>query len=181
MAPRPVFNATIGAFFRQLREGRGLQLRQAALIAAQRQIPALSPSKLSNLETGKVKNVKPEVLQSLAALYEMDYADLASRYSALKFTQETSPAVPHSRVPRLAPRPLPLKIARAAAALEVMDDRVREPILGLIRETVARLRRQPSPARIAELARGLAPEATSMPPRDPRQRTRPGSSGTGTA
>lgn len=164
MAPRPIFNATIGAFFRDLRESRGLRLRQAALIASQREIPLLSASKLSNLETGRIKHVTPEVLQSLAALYDVDYSELAARYSSLRFTTAAPPAE-RSPLPRIAPPPLPLKIARAAASLEVMEEAVREPILALIRETVARLSRRPSPARIAALAGGSAQEAAPTPRR----------------
>jgi transcriptional regulator with XRE-family HTH domain len=80
VAVRPVFHAELGAFFRNVRVGRKLGLRQAVALAAQKRIPGITKTVLHSLETGRTKNPEPEVLHALARLYTVPYADLVAAF-----------------------------------------------------------------------------------------------------
>lgn len=80
MAERPVFHSDLGTHLVRLREARGYGQRQAADIAARKGLEALSHQVIHRLEHGKVKHPDPEVLRQVAALYEVDYEDLARRF-----------------------------------------------------------------------------------------------------
>jgi transcriptional regulator with XRE-family HTH domain len=68
----------LGAFFRALRERRGIGLRQAADLARRRRLSILNLNSLGALERGKTKNPQPALLRELATLYEMTYEELVA-------------------------------------------------------------------------------------------------------
>jgi len=82
---RPVFHRELGEFFREIRENKKLGLRQAAQIAGNKGLRALTKSALHSLEAGMTKNVDPDVLRALADLYEISYESLVARFVAVRY------------------------------------------------------------------------------------------------
>ncbi len=64
-----MFHPKLGAYFKSLRDANGFGLRQAAQIASNRGLTALSKSALFALEKGKTKNLDRDVMEALATLY----------------------------------------------------------------------------------------------------------------
>lgn len=85
MPGRPVFHPEIGLFFKGLREKRGWTQRQAEDIAARRNLASLTRQVLWRLESGKVKNIEPDVLRDAATLYELPYTQVAARFIADRY------------------------------------------------------------------------------------------------
>jgi transcriptional regulator with XRE-family HTH domain len=85
VGPRPVFFEELGAFFRALREDRGLGLRQAAEIAKGRGLSAVTRQALFALEKGRTKDADPDVLRGVAELYGTEYALLVSAVVEAKY------------------------------------------------------------------------------------------------
>lgn len=77
---RPRFHEEIGNFLIALRDERGWSLRQAAAIAKQKGLNALTRQILLRLEHGQVKNPEVDVLRALATLYGVPYQDVAQRF-----------------------------------------------------------------------------------------------------
>lgn len=82
---RPVFHESLGQFFVSLREAKGWGQRQAASIAERNKLPGLTRQVMWRLEAGKTKNAEPDVLRSLALLYEVPYQDLVARWVKVRF------------------------------------------------------------------------------------------------
>ena len=82
---RPVFHPEIGKFFADMRAAKGWSQRQAADIAKRRKIPHITSNVLWRLEGGKIKHPDAEVLQSIAALYELPYRDIAAWFVELQY------------------------------------------------------------------------------------------------
>jgi len=83
--PRRVFSAEIGEFFRSLRRGRKLGLRQAASIAQKMadkrpELRPLTRNTLQRLEKGRTKNPEPELLRAIASLYDIPFPNLLVAY-----------------------------------------------------------------------------------------------------
>lgn len=76
--PRPVFYPELGRFFQGLRDRSGYGLRQAATLAQNRHLHALTKGVLEGLEKGKTKNVDPDVLRAIATLYDQPYEDIVA-------------------------------------------------------------------------------------------------------
>lgn len=78
MTARKVFSVELGRFFVQLRESTGegkrrWTQRQAAQIADNRGLSALTKGTLWRLEAGKIKHPSAQVLHDVAALYRRPY------------------------------------------------------------------------------------------------------------
>ncbi len=85
MADRPVFHKQIGAFFVGLRSDKKWTQRQAEIFAGQRGLGNLTRQVLWRLEKGKIKNVEPDVLKDVAALYGLSYEEIAARYLKTRY------------------------------------------------------------------------------------------------
>jgi transcriptional regulator with XRE-family HTH domain len=81
---RPVFHAKLGKFFKALRKERNLGQRQAACLAAHRNL-RLTQHVLLRLEKGKTKNPDPEVLRAMADLYNVPYEWLVQRWTRERY------------------------------------------------------------------------------------------------
>jgi hypothetical protein len=140
-------------------------------LAERRRLPKASKSIIERLELGMTKNVDPQTLRSLADLYGQPYEILAlafvkSRFGIGSLDVTAMPLEP----PR--PAPLPLDVARAAAALEAIEDpEVRSSLAAQTWVTsLAIVKREPSLERIAELARISIAAARTTTGRDRRRR-----------
>lgn len=80
MSARPVYHPGLGEFFKGLREKRGWTHSEAAQFADRRQLRPLSRQVILRLEVGKTKNPEPEVLRSLAALYDVPHEELLAKF-----------------------------------------------------------------------------------------------------
>jgi hypothetical protein len=74
---RPVFHKDLGDFLKGVREHRGWSLQQAVNVAAGKKLPALTWNKLRLIEAGKTKLPDPDVLRAVAAIYGLNYLELA--------------------------------------------------------------------------------------------------------
>lgn len=80
MASRPVFLPELGQFFQQLREQKGWKQAYAGSLAERRGLSGLSRQVLLRLEAGRTKNPEPNVLRSIATLYQVPYEELLARF-----------------------------------------------------------------------------------------------------
>jgi transcriptional regulator with XRE-family HTH domain len=76
--PRPVFHPQLAPYFRSLRERRGWGQNQASDLALRKGLSLLTRQVLLRLENGKTKWPDPGVLQQLATLYDLPYAELVA-------------------------------------------------------------------------------------------------------
>lgn len=74
--PRPVFHTALGRFFEELRTARQWGQSEAVSIAQRRGLKRLTRQVLIRLEKGATKNPSREVLEDIAALYNLNYADV---------------------------------------------------------------------------------------------------------
>lgn len=84
------YNEALGAFWRDLRKAKKLKLRQAAQIAANRDIPGFTKSTIEGLEKG-THDPSPEAISGAALIYGEDYGWLVSEISRLKYGTEPVP------------------------------------------------------------------------------------------
>ncbi len=84
--------ASFGVFVRELREQRGLGLRQAVTLARARGQHELTLNRLGDIERGKTKNLEPEWLRDLADFYEMTYAAMLQEYVVRRYDIESGTA-----------------------------------------------------------------------------------------
>ena len=84
----PVFyEGKLGQYFRGLRESRGWSLRQAVLIAEQRQL-SVRLGALRWLEGGLTKNPEPKFLRALSSLYGEPYGNIIQEVTRQVFRIE---------------------------------------------------------------------------------------------
>lgn len=76
---RPVFHAELGDMLKDKRVVRGWSQAQTVRFA-KRTAGQLTENQLRYLEAGKVENPDPDTLRALCQLYDLPYAELASRY-----------------------------------------------------------------------------------------------------
>ena len=127
---RPVFYEELGAFYSDLREGRGWGLRQAVTIAQNRKLKRLTKTVISELEQGRTKNPDPEVLRELADLYEVSYEALVSRFVehwyGIDLHAKTQPFVDLLRLSEMEKR-----IAASEARLVLTQQAARHAVVAL--------------------------------------------------
>lgn len=85
VAKRPVFYKDLAKFLEDLRTEKGWGQSQAADIAQRRGLTVATRQKILRLETGKTKNIDPEVLRAVADLYERPYLELVGHVVAERY------------------------------------------------------------------------------------------------
>lgn len=88
-------------------------MRQAAMLAKERGLSALTRQILFRLERGQIKTPEPDVFRAAASLYRLSYDDLVNRWSRAHFygaadesgTGRADSSAPHTAHTTLHPRP----------------------------------------------------------------------------
>lgn len=134
MPERPVFHAAFGQFLKELREKHGLTQSKAAGIAKRRGTPAITRQVLIQLEDGRVKSLKPEVLKGLAALYEEEYEHLVRRWVTAQYGVDIATEAPLPAGARV----LSVNEAEWLKRLEALSEPDREMVRGFIDRMLGR-------------------------------------------
>jgi hypothetical protein len=134
-SPRPVFHPELGRFFVDLRERQTSWNQNAAgRMAEERALPGLSRKVLPRLEHGKIKNLEPETLRSLAALYNVSYEWLVHHWVRIRYSVDV-------KAQPIAPPPFRPGEKEMLAALRKLTDEGRHEVLDVIRGKLKRASR----------------------------------------
>jgi transcriptional regulator with XRE-family HTH domain len=119
MGQRPVFHAELGAYFTELRNGKGWTQRQAADLAARRKLSSITYNALWKLEAGQTKYIPADVLRALSALYDVPYETIAGEVIERVYALAVKPLAKD----RTARRPIdPLVQAATEAIVQAQRD-----------------------------------------------------------
>lgn len=136
MAARPVFNATLGEYFAELRLAHNWTQRQATAIAFNRKIAGISKQTIWRIEKGKIKHPEADALRGLAALYGVSYEELVVRCVEAQYGVKLVPATAAER--KSLPRPNAV-VAFDPAERRMLDQyrrlrpELRKAVTGLLR------------------------------------------------
>lgn len=94
MTDRPVFHPELGAYFARLREEKGWSQRRAGEVAHRRRLAAVNYQAIQRLEAGKTRDLGPDLLRALAALYDVTYESLVRRWAQVRYGVDVEAEAP---------------------------------------------------------------------------------------
>lgn len=78
--------SAFGQYLTELRKAADLSLDEVVALAKRRKTGQVSKSALSLYERGEIKNPNPEMLQALAAIYQVPFEELAQKWFNQRFS-----------------------------------------------------------------------------------------------
>jgi transcriptional regulator with XRE-family HTH domain len=118
---RPVFHKEIGAWLANLRNGRGLSLRQVEIASKGK----ISKATLTSLELGRIKNPDEDMLRELARIYGAEYSAIALRFVEANYGRDLVPSS-HVEDPTDDPVATRMELERLKALVAQYETEARE-------------------------------------------------------